>query len=183
MLRLHPWRHATRSVRGLFRQRPLLPPERHFLAQEFGDSLDLDALRLAGGGHPFGRVGWQPGAALIQLDDGCFEAGSPSQPVSVRVYPILAHEALHVWQRVHRHCRVNVSVDGLWLGVLQGRSAYAYDTAIEHPDALLRAFLAGNIERQGQIFEDYVRSNVHDPYARDGRFAHVARYVREMTRG
>jgi hypothetical protein len=181
-MRQRVWRQAIDSVRALVRPRALLPPERLFLAREFAASLDLDALRLAGGGHPFGRLGWQPLAALIQLADDCFEADDPSQPVRASVYPVLAHEALHVWQRVHRQCRVNVSVDGLWLGVMHGRDAYAYDRQLDQPAALLREFLAGNIERQGQIFEDYVRSNVHDPASRDGRFLDVACYVRDKTR-
>jgi hypothetical protein len=43
----------------------------------------------------------------------------------------------------------------------------------------LQEFLRGNIEQQGQMFEDYVRSNVTDPKARDARFEQVAQYVRE----
>jgi hypothetical protein len=173
-----PLVHPVRSVRAFFRARSLLAVERDFLAHEFGDSLDLDSLRIAGGGHPLGRIGWQPAAARIQLSDACFEAANPANPVRVALWPVLAHEALHVWQRVHRHHRLGVSVDGLWLGVARGREAYVYDRTLTDPAQVLQAFLAGNIEQQGQMFEDYVRSNVERPEGRDPRFTEVAHYVR-----
>jgi len=167
------------SVRAFFRARALHDIEREFLAEEFGESLDLDRLRIAGGGHPFGRLGWQPIAARIQLSDMCFEDADPSRPVLKQRWPVLAHEALHVWQRVHRHHRLGVSMDGLILGVARGRAAYTYDRSLTDPAHVLTAFLRGNIEQQGQMFEDYVRSNVTDLKARDARFEHVAQYVRE----
>lgn len=167
------------SVRAFFRARPLLDIEREFLAQEFGESLDLDRLRIAGGGHPFGRLGWQPVAGRIQLSDACFEDSDPSRAVRQERWPVLAHEALHVWQRVHRHHRLGVSVDGLLLGVVRGRAAYAYDRSLCDPALVLQAFLRGNIEQQGQMFEDYVRSHVTDPKARAAKFELVAQYVRE----
>jgi hypothetical protein len=170
-----------RSVRAFFRPRPLLEVERGFLAQEFGDSLDLSRLALAGGGHPLGRIGWQPLSARIQLADVCFENDDPTQAVRERLWPVLAHEALHVWQRVHRHHRLGVSVDGLLLGVLRGREAYAYDSQLADPEAVLGCFISGNIEQQGQMFEDYVRSNVRSSRGRDPKFAQVARYVRERS--
>lgn len=176
----------VRSVRALFlffKARPLLEGERAFLEREFGSSLQLDRLRIAGGGHPLGRVGWQPVAATIQLSDSCFEGGDPAQPVRTALWPVLAHEALHVWQRVHRHHRVGVSVDGLWLGLARGRAAYTYDTAQTDPALVLEAFLSGNIEQQGQMFEDYVRSNVTEPQHRDPRFEWVAQYVRARRSG
>jgi hypothetical protein len=173
----------ARSLRAFFKARPLLDEERSFLEQEFGQSLDLDRLSIAGGGHPLGRLGWQPLAARIQLSDRCFEAEDPAQPVRRAFWPVLAHETLHFWQRVHRHHRLGVSVDGLYLGVTRGRAAYVYDRSLTDPAQVLREFLAGNIEQQGQIFEDYVRSNVIDPTARDARFERVAEYVRERRSG
>jgi hypothetical protein len=179
-----PWllRVAVGSLRGLLRSRALLASEREFLAYEFGPSLELERLRIAGGGQPLGRVAWQPAVALIQMADSCFEQNDPQQSVRLSAYPIFAHEALHVWQRVHKQCAVHVSVDGVWLGLARGRSAYAYDRRLEDPALVLREFLAGNIERQGQMFEDYVRSNVQLIHARDPRFQAVAEYVREKRR-
>ena len=174
--------HPLRSLGAFFRPRPLLELERAFLAEEFGESLDLSRIALAGGGHPLGRIGWQPLAARIQLADACFEQDDPERPVRERLWPVLAHEALHVWQRVHRHHRLGVSVDGLMLGMFQGRAAYAYDTALRDPADVLACFVAGNIEQQGQMFEDYVRSNVRSAPARDPKFARVATYVRERSR-
>jgi hypothetical protein len=179
----HPLLCVAHSLRGLFRPRRLLPEERDFLRREFADSLDCDSLRLAGGGQPLGRVAWQPMAALIQLSDGCFDADDPTRAVRQEALPIFAHEALHVWQRVHRHCALHVSVDGLWLGIAHGARAYRYDKQLQDPAALLGEFLAGNIERQGQMFEDYVRSNVHVLRARDPKFAAIAQYVRARQLG
>jgi hypothetical protein len=173
--------HLLRSLRGLRRARPLGEHEREFLLREFGSSLSLDKLRMAGGGQPLGRIAWQPMAACMQFADACFERGLPERELQPQFYPILAHEALHVWQRVHRHCALHVSVDGLWLGVVRGRKAYAYDRTLVDAEAVLRHFLTGNIERQGQMFEDYVRSNVDHPTARDPRFAALAHYVRNQV--
>ena len=171
---------AARSLSALRRLRPLAEQERAFLQAEFGASLNLDRLRLAGGGQPLGRIAWQPTSALIQLADSCFEQADPERPLRQAAYPILAHEALHVWQRVHRQCTVNVSVDGLWLGVMLGRRAYDYDRGLRDPELVLREFLAGNIERQGQMFEDFVRADVRDPSRRDPKFEYVAGHVRKF---
>jgi hypothetical protein len=171
---------ALHSVRQLGRLRPLLECEAQFLAREFGDSLALSQLRIAGGGHPFGRLAWQPRAHWIQLHDSVFEAADSARPIRSEYWPVLAHEALYVWQRVHRHHRISVSVDGLWLGVVAGRAAYRYSVG-DDPSEVLRAFLDGNIEQQGQMFEDYVRSNVFRHEARDAKFEHMARYIRERA--
>lgn len=169
-------------IAGLGAPRPLAAVERAFLVQEFGSSLPVARLRIAGGGQPTGRAAWQPWGGLIQLDDRYFEQADPSAPLAIDAYPSFAHEALHVWQRVHRHCVINVSIDGLWLGAFQGRRAYRYDRTLVEPAAVLATFRAGNIEQQGQMFEDYVRSNICEPQARDPRFALVARYVRSGGR-
>ena len=171
-------RRVASSLRGLRGLRPLCDAEREFVRREFADSVRLDALRIAGGGHPIGRCAWQPIGALIQMDDACFEGSDPGNALRVTAYPTLAHEVLHVWQRQHRHCVVNVSVDGLWLGITRGAAAYAYDRMAVDPQRMLEQFLAANIEGQGQMYEDYVRSNVSDPDARDARYALIAAYVK-----
>lgn len=171
-------RSVVRCVRGCLRPRALTSAERAFVAREFGASLDPDMLRLAGGGQPTGRPAWQPLGALIQVDDAYFEDGDPEAPLRTLAYPMLAHEALHVWQRQHKQCAVNVSLDGLWLGATRGHDAYRYDRSITCADEMLRQFLAANIEQQGQMFEDYVRSSIEEPDARDPRYLEVARYVR-----
>jgi hypothetical protein len=170
-------------LRGLRQARPLHDCEREFLAREFGTSLALHVLRICGGGQPTGRVAWQPFGARIQMHDRCFEQGDPRAPLKLLAYPTFAHEALHVWQRQHRHCALNVSVDGLWLGATRGARAYDYDSTIVDPELMLQHFRSGNIERQGRMFEDYVRSNITTPEARDGRFSEVARYVRSGACG
>jgi hypothetical protein len=173
----------SHSLRALPHRRTLHQGEVEFLGREFGTSLDLTPMRLAGGGQPLGRGAWQPVGALIQMHDTCFEDNDPQQPLRTTAYPVFAHEALHVWQRRHRHHRVNVSIDGLWLGITQGRRAYAYDASLLDPQALLAHFLACNIEQQGQIFQDYVHSNILDPDDRAPQFAAIARYVQAQTVG
>lgn len=171
-------RSLARCLRGCLRPRPLTAAERAFVRREFGASLDPDSLRLAGGGQPTGRPAWQPVGGLIQVDDRYFEADDPGSPLRELAYPMLAHEALHVWQRRHKRCAVNVSFDGLWLGATRGRDAYCYDRSIATADAMLSQFLRANIEQQGQMFEDYVRSNIAEPGARDVRYALIARHVK-----
>ena len=124
-------------------------------------------------------------AALIQLADCCFEAGDPARAIRHEALPIFAHEALHVWQRVHRHCAVHVAgvERACGSGAAHYVRAYRYDTRLADPAELLREFLAGNIERQGQMFEDYVRSNVHVLRDRDPKFAAIAQYVRARAIG
>jgi hypothetical protein len=170
------------SLRGLCRPRPLCDAEREFVRREFGDSVRVDALRIAGGGHPTGRCAWQPIGRLIQMDDACFERSDPQNALRSTAYPTLAHEVLHVWQRQHRHCVVNVSVDGLWLGITRGAAAYVYDRMPVDPQRMFAQFLAANIEGQGQMYEDYVRSNVGDPDLRDARYALIAAYVKAPSR-
>jgi hypothetical protein len=174
-------RRVAASLRGLRGLRPLCDAEREFVRREFADSVRVDALRIAGGGHPTGRCAWQPIGALIQMDDACFERSDPGNPLCPTAYPTLAHEVLHVWQRRHRHCVVNVSVDGLWLGIMRGAAAYAYDRTSVDPQRMLAQFLAANIEEQGQMYEDYVRSNVADPDSRDARYALIAAYVKARS--
>jgi hypothetical protein len=161
--------------------RRLRQSELDFVEREFGSSLPLQRLRLSGGGQPTGRCAWQPFGALIQMDDKFFQACDPSHPLRVFAYPTLAHEALHVWQRIHGQCVVNVSVDGLFLGLTRGQRAYRYDVSDRDPRVMLRRFLAGNIEQQGQMFEDYIRSNIEDEASRDPSFQLIARYVRART--
>jgi hypothetical protein len=175
-------RRVASSLRGLRGSRVLCAPEREFVRREFGESVAVDRLRLAGGGHPTGRCAWQPIGALIQMDDACFEWSDPRNALRLSAYPTLAHEVLHVWQRRHRHCVVNVSVDGLWLGLTRGAAAYAYDRTLDDAQDMLAQFLAANIEGQGQMYEDYVRSNVSDSNSRDARYALIAAYVKAPAR-
>jgi len=175
-------RRVAACLRGLRGLRPLCDAERAFVRREFGDSVRVDILRIAGGGHPTGRCAWQPLGALIQMDDACFERSEPENPLRITAYPTLAHEVLHVWQRRHRHCVVNVSLDGLWLGIARGVAAYGYDRTVVDPERMLAQFLAANIEGQGQMYEDYVRSNVAAPDARDARYELIAAYVKTPSR-
>jgi hypothetical protein len=74
---------------------------------------------------------------------------------SATIYSLFAHEALHVWQRQYGEW---VTLKGFFLqiGRVFGIDPYEYDRSIYKPHELLSVFKAGNIERQAQIFEDFV---------------------------
>ncbi|HEX2675741.1 MAG TPA: hypothetical protein VHM19_03860, partial [Polyangiales bacterium] len=104
--------------------------------------------------------------------------GDPRAPLRLRdprVAATLAHEALHVWQRTR----------GVWVtargAVLQTGYAlrlgnpYRYEPS-EDPAELLERFVRGNVEQQGQIFEDYVRAQRSGADTR--AFVAVAAHVR-----
>lgn len=171
--------YGARSLRHFFTtQRPLTHDEHAFLFEHFGESIPLDRVRLAGGGHPgfaaheasLGRA-WQPLGSAIQLPDGYYEEGDPRAPVRADVRAILAHEALHVWQR----CRGRaVSLRGIAEPLLH-RDPYdwrALDS--EDPSTLLAHFQRARIEQQARMFEEHVRSPATLP-----KWVEVARYVRE----
>jgi hypothetical protein len=135
--------------------RPLSPEERGFLARHFGASLALDGVRIA---RSLGRRAWSPYGQRISLTPSCFAGGDARAQIALddpRAASILAHEALHVWQRQHG---VHVTLHGAVLQagyVLRIRDPYRYD-ASEDPQHMLAQFVGGNIEQQGKIFEDYV---------------------------
>jgi hypothetical protein len=179
-------RHGARSLGRFFStQRPLADHERAFLFEYFGDSIPLERVRLAGGGHPgfaahehsVGRA-WQPLGSTIQLPDGYYEEDDPRAPVREGQMGVLAHEALHVWQR----CRGRaVSLRGIAEPILH-RDPYdwrALDS--EDPSVLFENFRRARIEQQARMFETYVVE------ARGGegevaKWAEVARYVKAPNR-
>lgn len=136
--------------------RSLLSTEFAFLHGLFGDSLPYERLRLARSLHP--RRCWSPFGARISLTASCFEGNDPLRGVALdrpSVAATFAHEALHVWQRTQGRW---VTWEGARLQVpyaLFARNPYHYDPSSD-PGELLQTFLSGNIEQQGQLFEDYV---------------------------
>jgi hypothetical protein len=173
-------RYGARSLGCFFStQRPLAPDEHAFLAEHFADSIPLDRVRLAGGGHPgfaahdhsHGRA-WQPLGSTIQLPDAYYEEADPRAPVRADRMGVLAHEALHVWQR----CRGRaVSLRGIAEPLLH-RDPYdwrALDS--EDPARLLANFQRARVEQQARMFEAYVLQP-------SPKWAEIARWVREPSR-
>jgi hypothetical protein len=72
---------------------------------------------------------------------------------------VLAHEALHAWQRQHWRW---VTLQGIPLqaGYALGLcDPYRHDLS-EDPREMLCSFMTGNIEQQGRIFERYVHASL-----------------------
>ena len=136
----------------------------------------------AGGGHPLfpvhahsvGRA-WQPLGCAIQLPDGYFEDGDPNGTVCQERLAVLAHEALHVWQR----CRGRaVSLRGIAEPILH-RDPYAWrELDADDPELLLERFKRARIEQQARMFEEYV-AQARAGRDIDAKWSAIARYVRE----
>lgn len=159
--------------------RPLSAAEAAFASRYFGGSLALGAVRV---GTSLGRRCWSPYASRISLTRTCFVERDPRNDVwldDARVCATFAHELLHVWQRQRG---VRVTLKGAWLQtqlLLRWANPYRYQSAHE-PEAMLAQFIDGNIEQQGQIFEDYVFAD--RTAAPTARFAAIAEHVRSGAR-
>lgn len=159
--------------------RPLFSTEFAFLQPLFGEGLPYQRVRLARSLHP--RRCWSPFGARISLTTSCFEGNDPKRAVALdrpSVAATFAHEALHVWQRTQGRW---VTWEGARLQVpytLFARSPYGYPPSTD-PAQLLQTFLAGNIEQQGQLFEDYVlalrRGHDTSPFREVAAHVHGAR--------
>jgi hypothetical protein len=124
------------------------------------------------------RRSWSPLGARISLSARHYchrRIGDGVDLDDPRAASVFAHELLHVWQRQHGR---RVTFEGACLQVpymLGGKSPYRY-AFTRDADAMLSTFLCGNIEQQGQMFQDYVFRD------RTGKstapYASIAAYVR-----
>ena len=71
-----------------------------------------------------------------------------------RVASVLGHETLHQLQRANG-INVTLKASLLQLGTVFGGDPYKYSPSSD-PQRMLDTFLNGNVERQGQMFEDYL---------------------------
>ncbi len=145
------------------------------MAGYFGEALDLEPIRL---GTSLGARCWSPYGARISLVRSLYRERRPDAEVDLDnplAASVLAHEAIHVWQRQRG---VAVTRRGAMLQALYAagvRDPYAY-TPHDDPRSLLAEFALGNIEQQGKIFQDYV---FHAHRGEDVRAFHeVAAWVR-----
>jgi hypothetical protein len=125
-------------------------------------------------GASVGRA-WQPLGSTIQLPHGYFEGGHSSGGVRAERFGVLAHEALHVWQR----CRGRaVSLRGIAEPILH-RDPYDWrELDTPDPERLLQRFKTARIEQQARMFEQYV-TQVRSGQGADAKWEAIARYVRE----
>lgn len=136
--------------------RTLSAAEKAFLQSYFGNCLDVDRVALRT--TLFGKRAWSPFGNLICLPKVCFIDGDQSNDVRLddaRIASVFAHEAAHVWQRQRG---VAVTWQAFWLQIARamGRCPYTYDRSISDPRELRHLFLGANVERQGQIVQDFV---------------------------
>lgn len=156
--------------------RRVSPAEQAFLARYFGRSLTAERIRI---GTSLGRRSWSPLGARISLTRDLFHDGDARAEVRLddpRAASIFAHEALHVWQRQHGRAVTREGARlqaGYTLGLFD---PYAYDQSLCDPAALLAAFVLGNIEQQGRMVEDLVRSELRGEDS--ARFNAVAGWIR-----
>jgi hypothetical protein len=148
--------------------------ERGFLTACFGDSLQLEQLRIAAS---LGRRSWSPFGHRISLVRSHFSASDASNEIELadpRAAAVFAHEAMHVWQRQGGR-RVTWEAIPLQAGYFAGADPYAYELLAD-PAQMLSSFLRANVEQQAKIFEDYVyRERVG---ADTSPFADVVRHIR-----
>lgn len=159
--------------------RRLTERESRFLAGYFGEALDLEPVRL---GTSLGARCWSPYGARISLVRSLYCEGRPEAEVDLQnpyAASVLAHEAIHVWQRQHG---VFVTLRGALLQALyiaKIRDPYAY-CAHRDPRCMLSEFVLGNLEQQGKIFQDYVFRAQRGEDVRP--FERVAAWVRLSVR-
>ena len=148
----------------MFWSRALVEAERQFVQQYFGASLDglLPRIRLYVRRIGDTRRALAMTGGRISMPRFCFEGADPRQSLRLghpAVAGLFAHELLHQWQSLQG---MAVTRQAAWLQVkalcLQ-QNPYAY-ARCEAPHTMLQTFICAQVEQQGQMWEDYVRSCV-----------------------
>lgn len=160
---------------GLMFARALTARERTFLGRYFGASLDLNRVSVS---VALGARSWSPYGSHIRISRRLLGPGREVCLEDPRAASILAHEAVHVWQRQHGRAVSRQGAVLQTLYTLRLHNPYLYDRSVTDPDGLLSLFLSANIEQQGQIFQDYVHAELTGRCS--ARFAAVAAYVRQV---
>ena len=147
-----------------FWRRALLPQERDFARQHFGNALDALLPKV----HLYLRRIGDTRRALsfnggrISMPRVCFIGRDPREPLLLshpQIAGCFAHELLHHWQRARG---VAVTRQAAWLQLrylLGGRCPYAYARCSD-AEAMRECFANAQVEQQGQIWEDHVRACV-----------------------
>jgi RHS repeat-associated protein len=158
--------------------RPLTDAETQFIEKFFGSCLDPKTLNLHV--RKFGdtqrALSLWPG--FTSLPSSTFVGGSGANSINLGdpyAASVFGHEALHQAQRASG---INVTGDALGLQAqysLHISDPYQYNASTD-PVQMLNTFLNGNVEQQGQIFQDYLYAflNGQDVSA----FSLIASYVK-----
>ncbi len=158
-------------------KRPLSKSETAFLDGYFGSSLDTSVIDL---GYSLGSRSWSPYGNRISLEKKLWKNGQVnlSDPYAASIF---AHEALHVWQRQNSRW---VTTEGAFLQGLYSAGVfdpYDYTRSIRADDIMLDQFLNGNVEQQGQMFQDYVYGI--ETGTNVGKYGRIADFIRGQSIG
>lgn len=144
------WSDAT----GL---RPPTLGESSFIKTHFGEcidptNLDIDIRRIGDTSRALSLDG-----GFMSFPPSYFPDGNADKELKLsdpNVASVLGHETLHQLQRANG---INVTVDALALqvGAFFGGKPYDYSPSPD-PNKMLNTFLSGNVEQQGQMFQDYL---------------------------
>jgi RHS repeat-associated protein len=141
--------------------RTLSPSETLFLRAHFGKCLDSLMPKFDVQVRTIGDTSRaiSLNGGLISFPKRYFIDGNPDSPLdlsSPNIASIFGHESLHQLQRAN-----GVSVTGRGIGLQLGYSFGLFDPysykEIADPTAMLDTFKNGNPERQGQMFQEYLK--------------------------
>jgi len=157
--------------------RPLTRAERDFVPSYFGGVFDVSGIDLDS--TLFGKRAHAVVLGKIRLPSDYFIGGNPCNDVDLSnatFASVFAHEVLHEWQCQQGVWVTMPSIIPQALHTLGIRDAYAYAYSSDR-QTLLEAFKSGTPEQQGQIWEDFVRSE-RSGLSTD-RFGGVFDYIRD----
>lgn len=148
--------------------------EKEFLVSYFGSSLEVDRINVRTG---IGRRAYSLYGNTVRLPARFFQGHNAAYEIDLsdpHCAAVLAHEAAHVWQRQHG---IYVTLKGFVLqcGGLLGIDPYHYDWSLVDPASVLTLFQHGNIERQGQMVQDFVFGDLTE--CDTAKFSHMRQYL------
>lgn len=159
--------------------RPLSENEKRFLRDHFGSCLDSIISKFDVKVRRFGDT-----KRALSLDNGFisfprsyFQDQDPAKELllsSPRIASVMGHESLHQLQRLNG---INVTGQATLLQLKDSlgiSDPYSYSQS-DDPQTMLSTFLNGNVEQQGQMFEDYLLARLSggDPAAYQAIADHI----------
>lgn len=164
--------------------RPLLSEEQAFLRRYFGDALGapMGGFRIALRRFGDTKRALSLNGGFMSFPRDYFLDRDPARPLNCRhpaIGSVFAHEVLHQLQR-RNGCWVTVNATVLQLlYAMKLYDPYAY-RPLADPVAMLALFRRANCERQGQMFQDYVRKAIAGEA--DDAYRLIADYVKNACK-
>jgi len=136
--------------------RPLTAAEAAFLERYFGRALRYERVSLASSILNLTGRAITPWRSAIHMPRAMFAGGDPRREVALGspwCAAVLAHEAVHAWQRQHGD---RITLRAAWAHALGWlRDPYAYASSPD-PGEMLDRFLGGSPEQQARMVQDAV---------------------------